>query len=561
MLTPASYRRRQIMRRVSERVEGFDRFIDVGVVMRVVRADPNGTVDLPGGRRGRVLREHRWGGMVDTRAAVPFICGPSREPREWFCSEDQEPFILHGDELPMGLLMQGSMGSGKTTALAMWHHRRWVDHVGEYREGGQTAPTLNRLGLVKNEMLKLYAPNWGRYCQRDDFTGFEMCDGSRIRFVSTHRQSAAAGSPVQGFNWSWAGRDEGQDQTEEHEHIEARGRAARNGGTYYKQFITATAKDDPEWRTLRDRLDHAKTPAGKPLWLVRHVYGRNSPFVSPGYWDALRATMSEREYAKNVENKDVGPERATYPTWSRETNLITVPDLGWTNVTAHELKHSGPNFSMLVGHDPGELWDVSLFLRAFVENRHEHDYYRGVRKPMWVVLGELNTEQSTTEEHIKKLLERVRSDWQLNLMDRHGRVTQEVNRILVRADPAGNSDNRTDKSVYTQFANAQIVCKAAAYNKENTGHGRVPREAGVELVNTLLCNAANERRLFVARKADGSPAAPRLVAALESSERDEAGRAENARKGKGDVTHWPAALRYALWAVERPRLQLQARES
>jgi len=549
------------MRRVAERVEGFDRFVDVGVVMHVVRADPKGKTELPGGRTGTILRTHRFGGVIDTKAEVPAIVGPSRSPRVWFCSEDQEPVILHDDSLPIAILMQGSMGSGKTTALARWHYVRWIHHLGERREGGQTAPTLQRLGLVKEEMLKAYGANWCRYAQRDDFTGFEMCDGTRIRFVSTHRQSAAAGSPVQGFNWSWCGRDEMQDQVDEHEHIEARGRAAKNGGAYYKQLGTATAKDDSDWRTLKDRLSAAKGTDGRRLWDIRQVYGRNSPFVAPTYWDALRATMSAREYAKNVENKDVGPERATYPMWSRETNLITVPDLGWANVTAHELRGSGPNFSMLVGHDPGELWDVSLFLRAFVENRYERDYYLGKRKPMWVVLGELNTEQSTTEEHIKKLLDRVRSEWSLNLMNRQGLVTNEINRVLVRCDPAGNSDNRTDKSVYTQFANAQIACKAAAYNADHTGHGRVPREAGVELVNTLLCNAANERRLFVARKHDGSPAAPMLVKALESSERDDAGKAENARKGKGDVTHWPAALRYALWAVERPRLQLQARES
>jgi hypothetical protein len=569
MMTNASLRRRTIMRKVAERVEGFDRFVDVGVEMRVVRADPRGTVELPGGRMGVVLRTHRWGGLLDTHATPPQIVGPSRKSRRWFCSEDQEPIVLHPDSLPMGLLFQGSMGSGKTTALAMWHHRRWVDHIGEIdpngnrvrREGGQTAPTLQRLGLVKAEMLKLYAPNWGRYVQRDDFTGFEMCDGNGIRFVSTHRQSASAGSPVQGFNWSWCGRDEMQDQVLEHEHIEARGRAARDGGTYYKQLGTATAKDDPEWRTLRDRLREAKGDKKQSLWDIRFVYGRNSPFVSPSYWASLAATMSPREYAKNVENKDLGPERATYPTWSRETNLITVPDLGWTNVTAHELRGIGPNYTMLVGHDPGELWDVSLFLRAFVETRDEADYYRGKKKPFWVVLGEFNTEQSTTEAHIKGLLETVRERWQLNLLSRTGKVSSETNQILVRADPAGNTDTKTDKSVYTQFVNAGIKIKPAAYNADNTGHGRVPREEGVELITSLFCNAAGERRLFVARNADGSPAAKMFVRAIEQSERDLAGKAENHAKGKGDQTHWPAAGRYALWAIERPRLQLRARES
>lgn len=560
VLTALSYRRRKIMRRVSERVEGSDRFVDIGVEMSVVRADPNGDTQLPGGRMGRVLRVHRWGGVVDTHASPPRFVGPSRNPRKWFCSEDQEPIILHSDDLPLAILMQGSMGSGKTTALGMWHHRRWCHHLGEYREGGQTAPTLKRLGLVKDEMIRMYAANWCRYVQRDDFTGFEMCDGTLIRFVSTHRQSASQGSPIQGFNWSWCGRDEMQDQVEEHEHIEARGRASKNAGTYYKQLGTATAKDDPDWRTLRDRLDTAKGSDGKPLWNIRHVYGRNSPFVAPAYWDGLKATMSARQYAKNVENKDVGPERATYPSWSREHNLITVQDLGWTNVTAHELRGSGHNLAMLAGHDPGELWDVSLFLRAFVRKRDEGAYFAGRVKPFWVVLGELNTEQSTTEHHIKKFLEAIRERWQLNLLDRKGRVTSEVNQILVRADPAGNTDSKTDKSVYTQFANAQVKCKPAAWNADNTGHGRVPREAAVEMIDALFCNADGERRLFVARNPDGTPAAPMLVKAIESSERDSDGKAENAPKGKNDKTHWPAALRYALWAVERPRLQLRARE-
>jgi hypothetical protein len=344
-----------------------------------------------------------------------------------------------------------------------------------------------------------------------------------------------------------------QDQVDAHADIQARGRSAKDGKYY--QLGTATAKDDPEWRTLRDKLEQSG------LWLRRTLLGPRSPFVHPDHWESMKATMSLREYKRRVLAMDLPPETATYPEWSRETNLITVQDLGWSDVTRHELRGAGPNYTMLVGHDPGTTIDVSLFLRAYVSVRDEQRYHQGRVKPFWVVLGELNTEQSTTELHITKLLDTVRDRWQLNLMDRKGRVTGEVNQMLVHADPAGNSDARTDKSVYTQFANAQIRCRPAAWNQQHDGHGRVPREPAVEMVNTLFCSAAGERRLFVARNPDGSPAAPKLVAALESSERDLAGRAENQRKGKGDVSHWPAALRYALWPIERPRLQLQARES
>ncbi len=560
MRTNQSQRRMAIMRKVADRVEGFDRFVDIGVKLTVVRASPSGEIALPNGLRVAAVRWHRWGGVVDTKAAHPYICGPSRAPREWLCSEDQEEIILHPDAAPRGSLVVGSEGSGKTTALAMWHHRRWVENLGEFREGGQTAPTLNRLGLVRHEIDKLWRANWCRYVSRDDFEGYELCDGSRIRFRHTHQQSSAQGSPVQGFNWSWAGRDEMQDQVDVHEDIEARGRAAKHGGLYYKQLGTATAKDNPDWRTLRDMLEAGADASGKKLWLRRMLYGRHSPFIAPEYWDGLKSKMSAREYDRRVNAKDVGPELATYPDWSRETNLIAVPDLGWTDVTAVELRGSGANYQLLVGHDPGTLVDVSLFIKAYVPNSKQAAYGRGLFKPWWVVVGELNTEQSTTEVHIKRLLETVRERWMLNLLTPMGRANPNGEQMLVRADPAGTTDNRTDKSVYTQFANAGIRIKPAAYNSENDGHGKVPKDPGIEVVNTLICDAAGLRRLYVARLADGSPAAPKLVAALEASERDMAGKAETQRKGPADVSHWPAALRYALWAIERPRLKLLPKE-
>lgn len=550
MLTNTAFRRRQITRALAQTVEGADRYVDIGVVLRVVVQDPNGEELIEGKPRLRVLREHTFGGMVDTKAAHPNIVAPSRKPRVWLCSEEQETIILHRDSDPLGQLVYGSEGAGKTTALVMWTYLRWLENLGERREGGITAPTTVRVGLVLREIVLLFPQSWFTFKSTTNIVTF--CDGTRVRLVSTYQQSAAQGSPIQGFNWSWCARDEAQDQIEVHEDIESRGRAAKNGR--YKQLLTATAKDDPTWRTLRDKLDAAKSKDGKPLWIRRTLYGRRSPFIDASFWDTKAATMSPREYARRVEAKDVGPERATYPNWSRETNLIAVPDIGWFDVTARELRGSGPNYHLLVGHDPGTLVDVSLFLKAFVRN--EREYVRGKERPFWVVIGELNTEQSTTEAHIAKLLDRVRSEWQLNLLTAQGRPNPNGPQILVRADPAGNSDNRTDKSVYTQFANAGIRIKPAAYNADNNGHGRVPKDAGIELVNTLICNASGERRLYVARKQDGSPAAPRLVAAIESSERDLAGKAETQRKDSNDVSHWPAALRYALWAIERPRLQL-----
>lgn len=568
MLTADAYRHRQIMRDVLEDVEGADRHVDAGVTLHVVASDPNGKELLPGCPPMRILRTSRHGGMIDTKSNPPALGPGSTYERTWYCSEDQAAALFAPSSAPPAQLVQGSEGAGKSRLLVYFHYFRWLEFLGQFREGGQTAPTLERLGAVKGEMVACFGHNWCRWVERDDFTGFVFCDGTRIRFRYTHKQSEAKGSPIQSYNWSWAGRDEAQDSVEAHADIQARGRTAPRGR--YQQLATATAKDSPDWRTLRDTLE------ASGLWARRTLLGPSSPFVWAAHWEAMRKTMPDREYRRRVLAQDVVPEKATYPDWSRNENLIEVPPVGsmrWVDVTDRELRASGANLKMLVGHDPGNTIDVSLFARAYTVSAFDPRrpylgsfarYERGEARPFWVVHAELNTEQSTTENHIVELLKLVQERWSLNLLsrdDRDGRYRHNPNgnQILVRADPAGNTDNRTDKSVYTQFANAGIKIKPAAYNADNDGHGRVPREAGVELVNTLICNAAGERRLFVERLPDGRPAAPKLVAALESSERDDSGRAEVMRKGKGDTTHWPAALRYMLWAIERPRLQLVGR--
>ncbi len=552
VLTNAAWHDRKILRAWSERVEDADRYVDAGVVLRTVVADPAGTELLDGKPKLRVIRERRFGGIIDTKSNPPCIIGPSSAPVVWHASEEQAAAILHDDPDQLGQLIYGSEGAGKTRLLAMWHYRRWIEAIGEGREGGQTAPTLTRLAMVRQEMLDIFPRTWFSYST--SLSLFTMCDGTRIQLVSTYRQSKAQGSPIQGFNWSWCGRDEAQDQIDVHEDIESRGRAAKDGR--YRQLATATAKDDPHWRTLRDML------VASGVWLRRELSIFRSPFVTAKFLSSKSGSMSKREFARRYGDPTTGriddlpPELAVYQSWSRSTNLIVIPDIGWTDVTERELRGSGPNNAMLVGHDPGTTIDVSLFLRAYIKAGQESHYYAGKIRPFWVVLGELNTEHSTTEHHISKLLVKVRGEpWMLNLLANNGAANPHARQILVRADPAGNTDQRTDKSVYTQFSNAGIRIKPAAYNSTNDGHGRVPREPGIELVNTLFCADSGERRLFIAANPNGAPAAPRLVEAIESSERDTDGKAETQRKGKGDVSHWPAALRYALWAIERPRLQ------
>src|SRR5262245_19194442 len=103
------------MRRVSARVEGFDRYVNTDVLLRVVRLDPNGDLTVDSGRRVRVIREHRWGGWVDTKSARPDVVGGAADTERtaWLCSEAQEPLIMHDDARALGQLVIGSEGSGK----------------------------------------------------------------------------------------------------------------------------------------------------------------------------------------------------------------------------------------------------------------------------------------------------------------------------------------------------------------------------------------------------------------------------------------------------------------
>lgn len=560
-------RKRRLEQRLEERVTATDRFVDISVRLCTVVQDPNGEELLEGCPKLRVVREQVYGGIVDTRRARPAIITTDPKflsPITWYCSEEQEPIVVHADDEPLGQLVYGSEGAGKSTALIQWLYFRWLELLGGRYQIGVSAPIEGRLSVVLEEFRRAWPASWYWYRTADDIA--QLCDGTLIRFRSTYQQSAAQGSRWQGFNLAAHAGDEFQDSLNVADDIEMRGRSAPRGR--YKRLCTATAKDSPEWRAYRDKLDRAKGAAGKPLWRRVTLLGERSPFIAPEFWIAKRANLSPREARRRLDALDVGPERATYPTWERAKNLVDVPEIGWRDITAETLAHfTGQMRTVLVGHDPGNLVDVSLFLKRFQISRAEAARIGAptvTRRidgtvvdrppPIWVVLDEVNTEQTTTDAHVRAVLERARMRWHCNLFDRHGRLSDGP-QIFVRADPAGENDNRTDISVYTQWRNYGVDMRPAAYSKKNpTQHGRVPLDAGIEMVTMLIGNDLGERRLFVARRPDGQPAAPKLVAAIETSERDLAGKADTQRKRKGDMSHWPAALRYALWAIERPRL-------
>ncbi len=526
------------MRGVSERMEGVSRYVDAGVIIRKVVADPKGQVLVRGKPPIRVIDERSLGGIIDTQLARPEVVEASPDPLIWYASSDQWDGLFHDDEKQLAQLVYGSEGAGKTRLLAMFHYRMWIRHLGCNYEGGQVAPTLSRNGTVRLEMESMFRPNWGRYVTRDEFQGFEMCDLTRIRFRYAHQQSAAHGRSIQGFNWAWCGRDEMQDQVDAHEDCESRGREAPEGR--YWQVATATAKDDTRWRELRDVV------LGSGCWIKRSLSIFRSPFIAPKFLADKRKSISPREFLRRYgdprtgEVGDLTPELAVYYGWLRTRNLVARPQIA-RDVTAAVLANyrsyirPGQPFTLLAGHDPGVIYNTTEILKLLM--------FGDV--PTWTVVGELQTKQTTAREHARQLAEYVRSNFGVEYTDGGGK-------LLTFIDPHGKGEAQTDyQSVYMAFQKEGLD----AFNPAPMTV-RIQRKARVEMMNRLLGGSAENDgvpRLVVATDDQRRPSAPRLVESFESMKKrpgdDHAeGRPE---KNADDMTHPSVATAYALWMFEQ----------
>ncbi len=529
VLTNLGFRKRQALRTITQWCDGTDRFVDASVRLITVKTSPKGEQILEGKPPMEILRTQEFGGTIDTKLERPeLISGPSRSPRVWYASEDQEAIVLHADPQRLGQLVYGSEGAGKTRALAMWHYFQWIRVIGQGTEAGQTAPTEDRLELVLREMQDLYRPSWYRYLVGDRLLQF--CDRSRIQFVSTYRKSKAQGSPIQGYNWARCGRDEAQDSIDVHEDIESRGRAARDG--LYWQLATATAKDDSDWRNLRDTL------IASGQWTKRELSIFRSPFIPSSFLAAKKASMTDREFRRRYGDpltgrvEDLPPELQLYFGWDRERCLRPIPT-GATKVTSIVLaKRTGnARHGLLAGHDPGSLKGATIYLDAFD--------VRGKAAPVWFVRGETMHRQQTTEKSAQSILVDVRT--------RGMNLRSDSPIVHVRAQPVGNSESKPSEDLYRIFAREGLDVRAAQYRKNGTGTGQIKKDDRIELVNWLF----ESGRLFVECDDMRRPCAPNLVKSLETMERDENGRAETERKDEHDLSDASAALGYALWPFEK----------
>jgi hypothetical protein len=574
----ASWRKRAYVQELDD--ELIVEEIDMGVVLDVVEVDPTKPL-IPGEAPPlRVIRSHERGGLVaisyQDGIANAQWAGMTRNPVQWTCSVDQEPLILHGEDLPLWLLIQGSEGSGKTTIIPQWVAFRAFEHIGTDREIGITAPTNKRMAHIKRAIAQHWPASWYRYV--DDTKLYTFHAGPRVQLVSAHQQSEAEGSPIQGFNWVAAAGDELQDHHDKDADIIARGRSAP--GARYKRINTSTFKDSPDWRDFRGKVEN------NDRWRLTKLLGLQSPFIHPDHWESMRKGLTPREFRRRVLALDVGPEKQVYYQWARaEADLLdpfgepvkrdgkTVKrmasvrplPIGAVDVTRREMSKFGtPNTALLIGHDPGKRQHVSEFLKAYEFPERRLDENGRPLPPLvrWFVVDEVTTPESTIESHIAAVLTRAQARWKVNLLDYSGqRPAPSGASALVRIDPHTESGTEhPDRTVYSQWRNAGFHTMAAAYNPKTQKPTPIKVDARVDLLNTLLCNTDGDVRLLVLCDDQGNPAAKELVKSFESMECDAAGNAEWEKKDGRDRSHWPCAVAFALWAIEKPRVDaLRAR--
>lgn len=561
-------RERRIERAYAE-VTSVDR-VDMGIDLRIVRKAPrDGDELIPGLPRMRLVDNVHLGGMVVIDRDGARLEGPSLAPVVWHASEQQADLILHDDSRPIWSLIQGSEGSNKTATLARWLARMAIEYIGQDVEIGCTGPTDGRLEHVKREIRKWWSPSWAWFHTAKKLYQFHA--GPRIQLVSAVVRSKAGGSPIQGANWVACASDELQDHFEREDDILARGRSAPRG--QYKRICSSTPKDSSEWRTFRESAARPPADKSKSRWAFDVMLGMDSPFVFDEHWLNMRSsgTMTEREWRRRVLAQDVGPERQVYFNWRRTydngapANLRAIPE-GARDVTAQMLAPWATNAAVLIGHDPGQRQQVSVFLKAFLLPGQA----RGDERPRWFVIDEITSPESTIHAHAQQVLKRLRDRWHCHGFDRLGQADPSSPVALVRIDPhtRGGGDEHPGSDVATIWKGLGMVARAAGY--KTSGRTVEPitikRRQRIDLINTLMSHTAavgDVRRLFVAIRSgflwpaeeqDGKPAAPCLVRAFETMEFNAAGRAEEEAKDADDLSHWPAATGYALWQVEAPRL-------
>jgi len=495
-----------------------DRFVDIGARVRVYKRGPDGSA-VPD-----YWLPWTYGGRFD-RLTGRYV-GPPESWSEIKIHPGQLGLIesLH-DPQARHITALGSQGGGKTEGivaaaqiLCIWKPNRIV---------GGVAPTQKRLRVLRKKFINQVGPRGWIKEVRAAEDEVELWNGTIVQWVSMKKQSAMTGSPAAGKDWHDAFGDETQNMTNDDlQEIDARGRI--NPGF---RFI-GSATNDP----ITEFQVRLRDSASNPEHRIYRFTGPDNVFLKAEHWEWLRRNWPPDDYRRKILCEDVPLEGRSFPTFSIQQNIRALPprpQIGSLDITAEitAARYRHP-YQLIAATDFGSLTTVTIFLRAF-------------RGGLWWAVGELTTENQTTQVHGQKLIE-------------HPLIQGDVSRFIVIGDP--HEYQEVDRSDYTMLKRMGINAVRAAASQGGVGNTKIDPKHRRSMLNSLLLDANGERHLFIE-----PGACPRLVNSLNMSMLGLNGKPERAiRRDRAhlgdDLTDHPDALMFGLYPFERIRGVLPVKE-
>lgn len=498
-----------LIERLRAQVDETRRFIDCGARPRLYDRGPDGR-PVPVRWLPRL-----YGGVYDSFAAA-YV--PGRRPAkviELKVHRGQlQLFELLGSSGPRRVLGLGAPGGGKSMGIVAVAIALALRHPNGI--GGVVAPTGQRLEVVWRKVLELLEPAQVIRAVRVSTRDLVLANGTTIQFRAAARRSDTYGSPIAGHDWQWAVEDEQQNIDDDScREVDARGRIAR----HYQVFSSATNDPRHEFQTRLQEYE------ANPEKRVVRFAGPDNCFTPLEHWEALRRNWSAADYERLVNCVEVPREGRVYPTFSYRESTRALPTAGdvTPQVTAEKFQVAA---HYVVGWDPGVVASASVILKAFRLRPH-------LPELTWFVVDEVTTRDATTEFHARDLAE-----W----FQRRG---VQLRHVLVVGDPHENKE--ADRSDY------HVMQAAGFATKRANGGAKIERKHRLSMVNALLCDAAGERRLFLAAGPTGPACATKTAECFGHLMYTPSGDIDMRHKTYLNLAHWGDAVGYGVFPWERIR--------
>ena len=486
------------------------RYVDCGARVRLYERGPDGR-PVPSRWLPRAF-----GGVYDTFAGA-YV--PGRIPSKWVelkIHRGQLPLVeAIGDQTRRRILGLGAPGGGKSMAIVVAAVALALRNPNGI--GGVVAPTGQRLEVVWRKLLELLEP--AQFVQAVKLGSKELLlvNGTTIQFRAAARRSDTYGSPIAGHDWQWAAEDEQQNIDDDSlREVDARGRIVR----HYQVFSSATNDARHEFQR---RLQAYKASPDKH---VVRFSGPDNCFTPLEHWEALKRLWSPEDYARFVDCTDVPRAGRVYPSFSYAENTARPPS--HQDITAQLIadKYKGVRADYVVGWDPGVITSASVIMKAW-PGQGEHER-------RWFVLDEVTTRDATTEFHAADI-----AKWCIARGIRQ-------DRLLILRDP--HTGKETDDS-----DDVQMRAGGFPYVRRSNYGMRIERKHRVSMVNALLRDATDRRRLFLASSPNGVPIADKTSECLGHLMYAPNGEVDYQHKTYLNLAHWGEAVGYALYPWENIR--------